>query len=343
MPDEALAVRGTAAGSARSVTCIHARRGRIGLVGPPGSASQEVAARIHDFTGGMSTFVATSSAATTTIREIDAIVAGVDALQSDAASTVVVVVAPRPTPMAAATLIEKLAGARIPAIACVVGADEATIALGTSRDVPVYTRSKTAALAAVTADGVDPESLDLHPLNEPLIAEVRAMLAPEQRYIRGLFTAGGLRAEAIALAREFHPDVREGAPDAGVGTPAHVFWDLGASAADDRHPKTDARARSRLLRATSADPAVGVVVLDFVLGAGADDDPVGAMLPAIRAAKGAAADRGRHLEVLGYVLGTDADPQGLAAQTAMLQDAGVTWASSATNTGLLARAFVAAR
>jgi hypothetical protein len=343
MPDETLAVPDTAAGSARSVTGIHVRRGRIGVVGPPGSASQEVAARIHDFTGGISTFVAISSAAVTTTDETDAIVAGVDALQSDAGSAVMVVIAPRPTPVAAATLIEKLAGARIPAIACFVGADEATRALGASSDVPVYTRSKPAALAAVTADGVDPATLDLHPLNESLITEVRAMLAPEQRYIRGLFTAGGLCAEAVALAREVHADVQEGAPEAGVGTPAHVFWDLGASAAGDRHPKTDARARSRLLRAISSDPAVGVVVLDFVFGAGGDDDPVGAMLRAIRAAKSAAADRGQHLEVLGYVLGTDADPQSLAAQTAMLQEAGVTWASSATNTGLLAREFVAAR
>ncbi|MCP5629310.1 FdrA family protein, partial [Klebsiella pneumoniae] len=45
-------------------------------------------------------------------------------------------------------------------------------------------------------------------------------------------------------------------------------------------------------------------------------------------------------EILGYVLGTDQDPQSLAQQCQLLTDAGVIWASSSTNTGLLAREFV---
>ena len=48
----------------------------------------------------------------------------------------------------------------------------------------------------------------------------------------------------------------------------------------------------------------------------------------------------RPLEILGYVLGTDQDPQSLAQQCQLLTDAGVIWASSSTNTGLLAREFV---
>jgi len=40
------------------------------------------------------------------------------------------------------------------------------------------------------------------------------------------------------------------------------------------------------------------------------------------------------------VLGTDQDPQSLAQQCQLLTDAGVIWASSSTNTGLLAREFV---
>jgi hypothetical protein len=64
------------------------------------------------------------------------------------------------------------------------------------------------------------------------------------------------------------------------------------------------------------------------------------MIDAIKQAKQIAADAGRHLEILGYVLGTDLDTPSLAAQCNMLTDAGVTWASSSTNTGLLAREFV---
>ena len=81
-------------------------------------------------------------------------------------------------------------------------------------------------------------------------------------------------------------------------------------------------------------------MLDFVLGFGAHEDPVGLTLPAIVQAKEKAASVGRHLEILGYVLGTDLDPQSLQEQITMLEEAGVTIASSCTNSGLLARGFV---
>ena len=88
------------------------------------------------------------------------------------------------------------------------------------------------------------------------------------------------------------------------------------------------------------DPEVGVIVMDFVLGFGAHEDPVGVMIDAIKEAQAIAKADNRPLAILGYVLGTDQDPQSLAQQCQLLTDAGVIWASSSTNTGLLAREFV---
>ena len=96
---------------------------------------------------------------------------------------------------------------------------------------------------------------------------------------------------------------------------------------------------SRLLQ-EARDPEVGVIVMDFVLGFGAHDEPVGVMLDAINEAHAIAKADNRPLEILGYVLGTDQDPQSLVQQCQLLTDAGVIWASSSTNTGLLAREFV---
>lgn len=92
----------------------------------------------------------------------------------------------------------------------------------------------------------------------------------------------------------------------------------------------------------AADPEVAVIVLDFVLGYGSYEDPVGVMLPAIEAAKKQAEEIGRHLEILGYVLGTELelDVQNSQKQIKKLMDAGVTISSSSQNTGLLAREFV---
>ena len=67
--------------------------------------------------------------------------------------------------------------------------------------------TKEAALKAVLLTGIDKASLDLHPLNWPLIEEVRARLTPQQKYIRGLFCGGTLCDEAMFAALEKYDDV----------------------------------------------------------------------------------------------------------------------------------------
>ncbi|OKX15315.1 hypothetical protein AWP86_00265, partial [Escherichia coli] len=83
-----------------------------------------------------------------------------------------------------------------------------------------------------------------------------------------------------------------------------------------------------------------VIVMDFVLGFGSHEDPVGSTIETIKEAKAIAAAEGRELIILAYVLGTDLDTPSLEQQSQMLLDAGVILASSSTNTGLLAREFI---
>ena len=158
----------------------------------------------------------------------------------------------------------------------------------------------------MVAAGVDESTLDLHSLNWPLIEEVRAKLTLQQRYIRGLFCGGTLCDEAMFLALEKYDD---------------VYSNLRK---DAEH------------KLTGTDPSKA----HTFLGYGAHPDPVGVMLPVIRKAKADAAAAGRHLEILAYVLGTQEDSQNFDEQVAKLTEADVTWASSSTNTGLLAREFV---
>jgi FdrA protein len=122
----------------------------------------------------------------------------------------------------------------------------------------------------------------------------------------------------------------------------HAFIDFG----DDDftngkpHPMIDPSSRIERILQEAKDPSVGVIVMDFVLGFGAHEDPVGVMLPAIIEAKQLAEKEGRHLEILGYVLGTNLDQQNFDDQVNKLLAAGVTHASSSQNAGLLAREFV---
>ena len=75
--------------------------------------------------------------------------------------------------------------------------------------------------------------------------------------------------------------------------------------------------RLRRLRQEAADPEVGLILLDVVLGEGAHADPAGELAPEIAHIRA-----NRSLEVLAIVIGTDSDPQGLETQISTLEAAG---------------------
>lgn len=322
------------------------RRGSIGIVGASGTGSQELSVRIHDFGGGISQLIGTGG------RDLSEKIGGImmlDAIQmleDDEQTEVIALISKPPAPAVARKVLERARACRKPVVVCFLGrdcnpADEDGLQFAGG--------TKEAALKAVLLTGVKKESLDMHPLNWPLIEEVRARLKPGQKYIRGLFCGGTLCDEAMFAALEKYPDVYSNIqPDPTYRlkdlnvSQAHTFLDFG----DDDftngkpHPMIDPTNRIQRLLQEARDPQVGVIAMDFVLGYGSHEDPVGVTLDAIKEAKAIAAREGRHLEILGYVLGTELDTPSLRGQCQMLTDAGVIWASSSTNTGLLAREFV---
>ena len=110
-----------------------------------------------------------------------------------------------------------------------------------------------------------------------------------------------------------------------AGLPAEVI-DLGDDQYTGRpHPMIDPDARAARIVQAAADPTVGVVLLDVVLGHGAHPDPAGAVAAAVREAR-AAADR--PVMFVASICGTAADPQGFDAQARTLREAGVLLAGS---------------
>lgn len=324
------------------------RRGRIGIVGASGTGSQEISVRIHGFTGGVSHLIGTGgrdlSEAVGGVMMLD----GIAALEADPGTDVIVVISKPPAATVAQKVLDALAAGGKPAVVCFLGAPQELLDRAESMGIKAFNRTKPAAIAAVEASGVDTSQLNLHALNLPLIDEVRAKLTPEQRYIRGIFAGGTLTDEAMFIAMEDFDDVysnlRDGQYHLGAtdASKAHTFLDFGSDEYTNGkpHPMIDPSNRIQRILQEAADPTTGVIVLDFELGYGSNPDPVGVLLPAIKEAKAIAEAAGRHLEILAYVLGTEDDPQGFDAQVRQLTDAGVTWASSSTNTGLLAREFV---
>ena len=84
-----------------------------------------------------------------------------------------------------------------------------------------------------------------------------------------------------------------------------------------------------------------MVLLDVVLGYGANADPASALVPAIRDAQQRAARANRSLAVVASVCGTDADPQGRSAQESILAAAGVILAPSNAQAAGIAAAIAA--
>lgn len=323
------------------------RPGRIGMVGASGTGSQEISVRIHDFGGGISQLIGTGgrdlSEGIGGIMMLD----GLHALNADPGTDVIVLISKPPAPSVEAKILAEIKNCKKPVVVCFIGGSGEQVVKNAGGHYAKTT--KEAALKAVLLTGIKEETIDLHPLNLPLIKEVRAKLAPEQKYIRGLFCGGTLCDEVMYLAMEKHKDVysniqlnlafRLKETDRSI---ANTFLDFGSDGFTDGkpHPMIDPSNRIDRFLLEAQDPEVGVIALDFVLGYGAHPDPVGVMLPAILEAKKMAKARGQHLEILGYVLGTDLDQPSMQAQLQMLLDADVTYASSCTNTGLLAREFV---
>lgn len=233
-----------------------------------------------------------------------------------------------------------------PVVVCFIGGTEEAVLEAGGHFAKT---TKEAALKAAILSGIDESQIDKHPLNLPLIEEIKVKLKPEQKYIRGLFCGGTLCDEAMYLAMEKYDDVYSNIPkdsEYQLGdihiSQGHTFIDFGDDGFTNGkpHPMIDPSSRIARFKQEAKDPAVGVIIMDFVLGYGSHEDPVGVMVPAIIEAKQAAEQEGRHLEIVGYVLGTDLDTPSVQEQLDKLVSAGVTYASSNTNAGLLARGFV---
>jgi FdrA protein len=123
------------------------------------------------------------------------------------------------------------------------------------------------------------------------------------RWLRGLFVGGTMSSEARIIATGL------------LGSEGHTFVDFG----DDQyttgraHPMIDPTLRLEHLARASADPETAVLLLDVVLGHGAEPDPASLLGPALS---------GVRQPVVVAVVGTAADPQGLDRQVRALADAG---------------------
>ncbi len=308
------------------------RRGPVGVIGASGTGIQEFTTLVHRAGSGISQAIGTGS------RDVSDAVGGISllaalrALATDAATGTIAVVSKPPGPRTLEALLPRVLQSTKPVVLCFLGGTERPVSL-TGPHRTAATLDEAAALAVRNATG------NLPPDGEPSSAGLadralgeRKAMHPAQRYVRGLFAGGTFCYQAQQIFRDAGVAAYSNAPIAGnpgltdpLQSREHSLIDLGADefTAGRPHPMMDSRLRRERILAEAADPAVAVLLVDFLLGFNAAADPAGELAPAIAEAKGEAERHGRFLSVVASVCGTEEDPQGLDRQVACLEEAGV--------------------
>jgi FdrA protein len=287
------------------------RRGGVGLVGASGTGLQQVTCLLDAFGAGVSQAIGVGGR--DLHQEVGGLMmlAGLERLAADPGTDVVVLISKPPAPSVAARVLAAASAASKPVVVNFLGGDGDEIRASGAH--PATTFEEAARTAAELSLGTAPLPLE-DDAEDP--ARLVAGFGPGQDLIAGLYSGGSLASEAKVVLKSLL-----GAEAAA----AQRIVDLG----DDEytvgrpHPMIDPRLRSEKITEAGGDPRVAVILLDIVLGYASHADPAGALIPAIRAAREAAAGDGRGLAFVASVCGTPSDPQGLASQRAVLADAGV--------------------
>ncbi len=298
------------------------RRGPVGLVCASGTGLQAIASRVHELGSGVSQGIGTGGR--DLHREVGAATAlqGLDLLARDPETRVIALASKPPDPTVSAGLLGRAAELGKPVVVHLSGRPSPLPRIGSLH----FARSleETAEIAVRLAGDPQPAG---HPGAAGGSTEGDTP-RPDgaRRYLRGLFAGGTLALEALhGLGPLLSPLVSNlAAPGVeAIRDPTdsrgHTLLDLGA---DDLtvgrlHPMIDPRLRIERLEREARDPEVAVILLDVVLGQGAEADPAATLGPVVARAT---ADDGP--AVVALVLGTDEDPQDRAATVERLTDAG---------------------
>jgi succinyl-CoA synthetase alpha subunit len=326
--------------------------GSVGIVSAAGTGLQEVSTLLAKAGVGITQGIGTGGRDLK--EEVDGMMmlTGLQALQDDPSTQVIVLVSKPPAPAVAYRMLEQAAQSRKPTVLCLLGEnfeDRETLpahihAARTLEEAAVKAASL-ALRSAATRTAAEPD------LADEQLARLRVGLQSRQRYLRGLFSGGTLCYEAQVIWRDMLPEpVYSNAPlskqqqlSDSNRSQGHSAIDLGEEefTVGRLHPMIDNDLRIRRLLQEANDPQTALIMLDVVLGYGAHPDPAAELAPAIRKAQALAAGEGRILPVVGSITGTEEDPQRLSRQAQALQEAGMILCDSNAAAARLAARLVA--
>ena len=310
------------------------RKGNIGIVGASGTGLQEVMVQIHRLGGGVSQGIGTGGRDLK--EEIGGImmIEGLKALSRDNDTEVIVLISKPPAKSVEKKILEEIKNVDKPVVICFIDGDKEDEK--DSKAVFVY-RLYEAAKKAVELSGGCREEIEKENNSSIDTKELKKLLKPEQRYFRGLFCGGTLCAEALSILRGSFESVKsnvaknENEKLENINDyRGNVLLDLGEDefTVGKPHPMIEPTLRFDRITKEAEDEEVGIILMDFELGYGSHEDPVGVTIKSIKEAKNIANSHGRNLIFVAYICGTDIDKQNYEDQRKMLEQEGVLIAES---------------
>ena len=309
--------------------------GGIGLVAASGTGLQEVTVQIDRLGYGITQAIGTGG------RDLHESIGGMmmlqglKALENDENTKVITLISKPPAPSVQDKILAEVKQCQKPVVVCFLDGDADAIEAAGATFSPTLIEA-----ARKSVQLLDPKAIIEKNIAEDVqrwIAEEKAKLANSQQDIRGLFCGGTLTAESLSILRSKGQSVKsnvakreeEKLPDSTYST-GHILLDMG----DDDftkgkpHPMIEPSLRNDRILQEARDPKTAVLLLDFELGFGSHEDPVGVTLEALKLAKDEAAQAGRHLPIVTYICGTSKDKQNYQQQHKKLQSVGAFVADS---------------
>ncbi|MFC2048728.1 acyl-CoA synthetase FdrA [Elusimicrobiota bacterium] len=293
--------------------------GDIGIVAASGTGLQEVSVTIAKSGGGITQAFGTGG------RDLSRDVGGLtmlkalDYLISADTTRIIVLISKPPHPEVAAKIIQQSKSTSKPVVICFLGS-----AAKEPEDNIIYgsTLEATGIIAARLSKDLPPDVTEFSVENfDQMIKDAKKRIAESRRYIRGLYSGGTLCDESLDILKDSlittysnaGKDDEHRLDDLNKSI-EHTLIDMGEDefTRGRPHPMIDLSLRNKRILQEAADPEVGVILFDLVLGYGSHPNPAGDMNDTL-------AKIPDDIILVASVCGTEMDPQKYSKQVEILE------------------------